>query len=369
MSSSTSSVTQLTSRQRMTRMLERKDHDRIPRHDGYWPETLARWNKEGFVGDADAALQALGSDVAQVVFVWPRPFPGQEQLLEEDEKTRVIKDSMGQVQRVWKDKWGTPEHIAFDCDGAQRWRDVYKPALLKAQSSIARNLDKTLETWRKQDHHEKFCAICGIESFEAMRQLVGDEVLLMAMAEDPDWVIDMSATYTDLIINEWQILLDKGSRADAMWLFGDVGYNSGPFFSPAMYRQLIQADHQRLVRFTHEKGLKLIYHTDGDVRPLLDSFVENGYDCLQPMEAKANMDVRDLAPRYGDRLSFFGNIDMTIASRNDRDEVEQEVRSKLAAGMSHHGYAYHSDHSVPPDVSWQTYQWIIELLDKYGNYE
>lgn len=191
----------------------------------------------------------------------------------------------------------------------------------------------------------------------------------MAMAEDPDWVIDMSATYTDLIIGEWQILLDKGSRADAMWLFGDVGYNSGPFFSPAMYRQLIQADHQRLVRFAHEKGLKLIYHTDGDVRPLLDSFVENGYDCLQPMEAKANMDVRDLARRYGDRLSFFGNIDMTVASRNDKDEVEEEVRSKLAAGMIHHGYAYHSDHSVPPGVSWRTYHWIIELLDKYGSYE
>ncbi|MBL4700670.1 MAG: hypothetical protein JKX85_05365 [Phycisphaeraceae bacterium] len=220
-----------------------------------------------------------------------------------------------------------------------------------------------------KDSQEKFCALNGIESFEAMRQLVGDEVLLMAMAEDPEWVVDMSNTYTDLILREWQILLKTGIRADAVWVFGDVGYNRGPFFSLNMYRQLIQPDHQRLVRFAHEHNMKFIYHTDGDVRTLIDAFVENGYDCIQPMEAKANMDVRKLAPQYGDRLSFFGNIDMTVAGKNDRDALEHEVTSKLAAGMVNHGYAYHSDHSVPPGVSWPTYQWLIELLDKYGRYE
>ena len=42
--------TELTSRERMHRMLERRDHDRVPRHDGYWPETIARWQKEGLEG-------------------------------------------------------------------------------------------------------------------------------------------------------------------------------------------------------------------------------------------------------------------------------------------------------------------------------
>ena len=30
---------------------------------------------------------------------------------------------------------------------------------------------------------------------------------------------------------------------------------------------------------------------------------------------------------------------------------------------------YHSDHSVPPQVSWKTYQAIIGLIKKYGNYD
>ena len=84
--------------------------------------------------------------------------------------------------------------------------------------------------------------------------------------------------------------------------------------------------------------MPFVYHTDGDVRPLLDCFDEAGFDCIQPMEAKAKMDVR-------------------------------ELRTKLAAGMECRAYAYHSDHSVPPQVSWATDPFIIELLDKHGNYE
>jgi hypothetical protein len=32
------------------------------------------------------------------------------------------------------------------------------------------------------------------------------------------------------------------------------------------------------------------------------------------------------------------------------------------------GYIYHSDHSVPPTVSWDNYCYLMELLDEYGRY-
>ena len=106
----------------------------------------------------------------------------------------------------------------------------------------------------------------------------------------------------------------------------------------------------------------------GDINSLLDLFIAAGIDMIQPMEAKANMDVRKLAPTHGQRLAFFGNIDMAAAGTNDRDAIEHEVRTKLAAGMAAKAYAYHSDHSVPPTVSWHTYRFILELLDRHGRY-
>jgi len=188
------------------------------------------------------------------------------------------------------------------------------------------------------------------------------------MLEEPDWVRDMAKTYTDLILRDFQAVTDAGAHADAVWVFGDVGYNHGTFFSPATYRDLIWPEHTRMVEWMHARGMKFIYHTDGDVRAFLDLFIKAGFDCIQPLEAKAGMDVRQLAPQSGRQLAFFGNIDMSVAIRGDREELEQEVKTKLAAGMANRGYAYHSDHSVPPQVSWATYRWLVDLLDKYGNY-
>ncbi|MBI4023904.1 MAG: trimethylamine methyltransferase family protein [Verrucomicrobia bacterium] len=341
-------------------------HDRIPRFDSYWPETIQRWQDEGLAGDADTVLDLLRSDITRVCSSLPVPFPGREEVLSEDEHTKVVRGNQGKTERVWKHRSGTPEHIRFDCDCREKWEREYQPALLSA--GLTFKLDEARRNLAQGWTREKFCVFMGVEPFEDMRQLVGDELLLPAMAENPDWVRDMSRTYADLILRDFHAVLDSGAQPDAVWLFGDLGYKSGPFFSPRMYRELIWPDHRRLCDWTHAHGMKFIYHTDGDVRKLLDLFVEAGFDCLQPLEAKAHMDVRDLAPRYGQRLSFFGNIDMTVVIGGDRGQIEHEVRTKLAAGMAYRGYAYHSDHSVPPQVDWETYKFLIELLDRHGNY-
>jgi len=136
-----------------------------------------------------------------------------------------------------------------------------------------------------------------------------------------------------------------------------------------MYEELFWPDHKRLADWAHNHGVPFIYHTDGDVNGVLDLYLKAGFDCLQPLEVKANMDVRTLGPKIGDRMALFGNIDVMAMSTNDKDVIEQEVKSKLQAAMQTQGYAYHSDHSVPPAVSWETYQFIIELVDRYGNYD
>lgn len=100
----------------------------------------------------------------------------------------------------------------------------------------------------------------------------------------------------------------------------------------------------------------------------MDLYIDAGFDVLQPMESKASMDIRELAPLYGNRLSFFGNIDVMKMITEDLDLIEEEIRTKFAAGMAHRGYLYHSDHSVPPQVSLKTYLHIIDLIQRYGAY-
>ena len=109
-------------------------------------------------------------------------------------------------------------------------------------------------------------------------------------------------------------------------------------------------------------------HTDGDVIGVMDLYLAAGFDCLQPLECKAGMDIRNLRPKYCDQHSFFCNVDVMVLMTNDRARIEAEVKAKFAAGMAAKSYIYHSDHSVPPQVSPETYQFITTLLDKYGSY-
>jgi len=49
-----------------------------------------------------------------------------------------------------------------------------------------------------------------------------------------------------------------------------------------------------------------------------------------------------------------------------KKDVEEEVVSKLEVAKQGGGYIFHSDHSVPPTVSWENYCYAVELVKKHG---
>ncbi len=363
----TLSTKPLTGQQRINRMLGRKDHDRIPRSDAYWPETITRWQTEGLAGSWPQALERLGVDFHGICWCWPAPYPGRREVIASDEQTETIIDENGKTVRYWKDRSGTPEHSTFECDSPDIWFEKIKPTLLATPLHI--KLENVLNEFRQARKNSRWAYLAGVEPFECTRQLMGDEITLMSMATDPDWIRDVARTFVDLLLRDYQAVLDAGAQPDGLWTYGDMAYNHATMCSPDMYRDLIWPEHKRMAEWAHAHGMKFIYHTDGDVNGVIDLYIAAGFDCLQPLEAKANMDIRRLCPRYGKRLAFFGNIDVMVLMTNDRDRIEPEVKSKLAAGMATRGYAYHSDHSVPPQVSWETYLFLIDLLDKYGCYD
>jgi uroporphyrinogen decarboxylase len=356
----------LTGLERVNRMFARQDHDRVPRHDGYWPETIERWQDEGLNGDVKQALDLLQSDFHAINWLWPQAFPGREEIVSIDKDTRVVRDSNGKLVRYWRNKSGTPDHLGFECDSREQWERVFKPALLS--TGLQNDPEAVRREYQRGRTRGRWCYLAGVESFEDTRSLMGDETTLIAMAEDPDWIRDVSQTYTDVMLRNLDALMATGIQPDGLWIFGDMAFKTATVCSPQMYRELIWPDHRRLCDWAHAHRMKFIYHTDGDVNGVLDLYVAAGFDCLQPLECKASMDIRNLCPRYGDRLAFFGNIDVMVLITNERAKIETEIRQKLAAGMATKGYIYHSDHSVPPQVSWDTYQFIVSLLDQYGRY-
>ncbi|MBT6145202.1 MAG: hypothetical protein HOH74_07220, partial [Gemmatimonadetes bacterium] len=74
-----------------------------------------------------------------------------------------------------------------------------------------------------------------------------------------------------------------------------------------------------------------------------------------------------LFQKYGDRISFFGNIDVREIASNDRGRIEAELERKIPPVLQGGGgYLLHSDHSIPPDVDHDTYRFFMERGREMG---
>jgi uroporphyrinogen decarboxylase len=74
-----------------------------------------------------------------------------------------------------------------------------------------------------------------------------------------------------------------------------------------------------------------------------------------------------LRVKYGDRLTFWGNINVINMADGTDDEIEEEIRSKVTPFKEDGGgYIYHSDHSVPPTVSLERFKLVLNLVHKYS---
>lgn len=359
----------MTSRDRVVCLLDKKIPDRMGFYEHFWPETLDRyWAEQGYPNDADP-VDFFDYDVREGPWAIDARLVRceEDEVLEESEEWTVTRNGFGAVLKHWKEKSGTPEHIDFTVVTPEKWNEAKQPLLKTDPDRIDFAECKRFAEEARASH--RFWTFGGLLQFELMRGTLGDVCMLENLLLDPEWIADFCGTYTDFYIRHFRLLFDEVGLPDGMFVYEDLGFSNGPFCSPKTYRELIFPQHQKLFHFFHKRGLPVIFHTCGDVRPLVPHLVEAGIDCLQPMEAKAGMDVIALAEQHKGQLAFMGNIDAVILNRNDPDEVRQHV-TEIVSTLRQRGvpYVFHSDHSVPPGVRMETYQLAAETFRRECSY-
>jgi uroporphyrinogen-III decarboxylase len=103
------------------------------------------------------------------------------------------------------------------------------------------------------------------------------------------------------------------------------------------------------------------------VNRIFEDFIEIGVDAYNPLEAKAGLDVVDLRRRFGHRIAFCGNMDVVAWARCGREELRRAVLTLLNAAKGG-GYIFQSDHSVPNNVSGESYDYVVRLVRERGQY-
>lgn len=353
----------MTSHERIRRMFEHREADRIPVTDTPWWSTIVRWRGEGMPSDAPweeyfgfDRMITLGGDVS------PR-YP--TKVIEETERYVVSTTPWGATMKNWKHATSVPEFLDFTI----RNRDTWGEAKARMKPTPDRvdwdHLAKHYPEWQAKGWWLRGGLCFGFDIFASW--VVGTERMLVALHEDPDWATDMFNHSLDVSLALLEMIWDAGYRFDAVYFTDDLGYRNGPFFSPETYRRVLMPAHKRAFNWAHDRGCVTMLHSCGNIMKLLPDLIDAGLDCINPLEAKAGMDLVAVKRRFGDRLVLHGGID--VRRMNDPNEAEDEIRTKITVAKENGGYIYHSDHSVPDSVSFESYQRVLELVRTVGAYE
>ncbi len=351
----------MTSRERINLALDHREADRIAWHDAPWHTTVERWHQEGLPEGVSPAeyfgyeMRGAGADLT---------FQFEIEVFEETDEYVIQSNRQGATLKKWKHATSTPEFTDFRVCDREAW-DRYKDRLEVTEDRIDWDM---LDTFNEDRQAGYWCPYRSPMGYDKTQVIVGSENLLMALVTDPDWCREMFMTSARMICEAARIMIDGGFEFDGAFIYDDMGYRNGLLFSPEIYRSQLKDAHAMVCDFFHERGGKVILHSCGCVKELLPDLIEAGIDCLQPLEVKAGMDVVELKQMYGDDIAFMGGIDVRTMADPDPAAIEEEICTKIPVAKEGGGYIYHSDHSVPDNVSFQQYQHVMELVEEYGSY-
>lgn len=370
---------ELTSKERFDRILKHLPVDRIGLFEVFWKETVQHWSAEGHFASPETVSDHFGLDVRRTggeitpgdyrtINLIADIYAG-DQVVEETESTRLIRDGNGALLRWIKGGSGAPEHVDFTVKDRGGWKEHIRPHLLDEQTYERRINFSSYRALRAKCARDERFMTCGVVGpFDQMSPMCGHEHLLMGMALDGEWIRDMATSYVTVMIRLLETLFEREGLPDGLWVWDDLGFKHRPFMSPAMYRALLYPAHKQLFDFAHSRGLPVVLHCDGYVEGLIPSLIEAGINCLQPLEVKAGMDLLKLKQRFGDRIALIGGMDVRVLETNDLEAVEGELLSKLPAVMVGSGYVLQVDHSVSPLVEYKTYKFFVERGLEIGTY-
>ena len=142
-----------------------------------------------------------------------------------------------------------------------------------------------------------------------------------------------------------------GEYLDLIGFGDDLGMQTGPQFSPQMYREFFKPRHRILWNHAKEvcPHLKVSLHCCGGVYPLLPDMIEAGLDVINPVQFTAkDMRLDRLKREFGKDLVFWGGGCDTqgVLLNGTPNEVREHVKENVSILALGGGFVFQQVHNI-----------------------
>jgi len=328
------------------------------------------WPELGTAGIDEETMRRLHSDVRGVLDLEPEQI--RKRNCERDPHSDYI-DSWGSGQtEISPGDWFPSVHplpearTAEDLDAYQGWPDMGDPTRIAHVRENSRCL-------AEENQFAILATPWLLFPFERAYAMQGMETFLLNMAQDPDFaraLLEKIALYCKQLMGHF--LEELGDNVDIIKIGDDLGTQKSLMISPKMYREILKPVHADFISFIKARTkAKIFFHSDGDVAPLIEDFIEMGVDILNPIQTSAGSmsDLPSLKKRFGRNIVFCGGIDThRILPFGTTEEVRQEVRRVMQIIGPGGGCMIGAVHTVMNDVPPENVLAMVDAVEEFGHY-
>jgi uroporphyrinogen decarboxylase len=341
-------MAELTSKERMLRVLQRQQPDRVPHFEWAVDRKVREAILPGCRDHNDFAVR-MGHDAVLVDPVFKKTLLTDGRYLSE----------WGYVEQKTEEEHGIEvESPIRTLSDFERYSppDPCEPPRFAA-------IEQTLAAYG--DTHAVIVHLNDI--FSLPRYLMGMENLLMAIVAEPELVLALVDMSVELNLKMAREIVARG--AQFVYTGDDIASNTGPLMSPRHFRKLFYPGLCRVMGGYKELGLYVIKHTDGNLWPIIDMIVDSGIDCLDPLDPQAGMTIAAVKAKYGDRIALKGNVDCAhLMTFGTPEETVAATREALAQGMPGGGFICSSSNSIHSGVKPENYVAMMRTIREEGIY-
>ncbi|NLN45433.1 MAG: hypothetical protein GX153_02540 [Clostridiaceae bacterium] len=203
--------------------------------------------------------------------------------------------------------------------------------------------------------------------FERHWSLRGMTRALFDFYDDPQSVHRLYRALTDFYLR----MLERAKRElrlDGVFVSDDLGTQTGPFFSPEVFRTFFKPYYKELIDRAHELGMHFWLHACGNIERILPDLIEIGLDVLHPIQ-KYTMDERQIAKCYGKDLCIWAGFDVQrIIPYGTPEEVRQEVRYLIDTYARPEGrFMLTAGNAITPDCPVESLRALLDEAYTYGS--
>lgn len=302
--------------ERVLAALQHREPDRVPRFE-IWIDGLL---DELGQTDSTSAYVDLGQDCVMMPTITPP-------------ESNAWKNGVDEWGRVWRNGIFI-EGVVDTMADIQR----YSPSLDYVEQFY--NAGRIREVRETYPHH---CLIFGthIGPFTAAYMAMGFERFFLRLVDDTAFAQRLLAARTEWCIAMYRKAISLG--AEVLVLGDDAASGNGPMISPKMWRKFILPYHRQIV---DALDVPVIWHSDGDIEPLLPMAIEAGFVGIHGVDSVAGMDLAKIKKEYGQDLVLIGNVDVRVLFGSDLAAVRKEVDRCIEQGAPGGGYMMASCNSI-----------------------